>query len=108
MRGYDNAPIGKGGAALFVTVIVIGLAIIFTGEKAKADDADFMDADTQRARLTEANGECRIAGALGADVQGCVSAYFCTTWNECDGENVKKPLAPTPWGVYRDSIGDGK
>ena len=87
------------------TVIFLIAAMIATNAvmTARADDG-FMDSDTQRARLTEANGECRIAGALGADVQGCVSAYLCTNYGDCEGEGMQ-PLEPTPWGVYRDTSG---
>ena len=87
------------------TVIFLIAAMIATNAvmTARADDG-FMDSDTQRARLTEANGECRIAGVLGADVQGCVSAYLCTNYGDCEGEGMQ-PLEPTPWGVYRDTSG---
>ena len=87
------------------TVIFLIAAMIATNAvmTARADDG-FMDSDTQRARLTEANGECRIAGALGADVQGCVSAYLCTNYGDCEGEGMQ-PIEPTPWGVYRDTSG---
>ena len=65
----------------------------------------FMDADTERARLTEANGECQIAGALGADVQDCVSAYLCTNYGDCEGESMQ-PIEQLPGGgLYRDNIG---
>ena len=84
---------------LLLIVAMISANAIMT---ARADG--FMDADTQRARLTEANGECRIAGALGADVQDCVSAYLCTNYGDCEGEGMQ-PLEPTPWGVYRDDVG---
>ena len=87
------------------TVIFLIAAMIATNAvmTARADDG-FMDSDTQRARLTEANGECRIAGALGADMQGCASAYYCTNFGDCDGEPMQ-PIEPTPWGVYRDTSG---
>lgn len=68
-------------------------------------DGGFMDADTERARLTEANGECQIAGALGADVQDCVSAYLCTNYGDCEGESMQ-PIEQLPGGgLYRDNIG---
>ena len=85
---------------LFLIAAMIATNAVMT---ARADDG-FMDSDTQRARLTEANGECRIAGALGADVSSCVSAYLCSNYGDCDGEGVQ-PIAPTPWGVYRDTSG---
>lgn len=69
---------------------------------ARADG--FMDADTESARLTEANGNCEIAGALGADKQACVSAYYCTNFGDCDDEDMRA-VSPTPWGVYRDDVG---
>ena len=84
---------------LFLIVAMIATNAVMT---ARADD--FMDADTERARLTEANGECQIAGALGADVQDCVSAYLCTNYGDCDGEDMRA-VSPTPWGVYRDNVG---
>ena len=86
------------------TVIFLVVAMIATNAVMTARADDFMDADTERARLTEANGECRIAGALGADVNSCVSAYLCSNYGDCDGEGVQ-PIAPTPWGVYRDTSG---
>ena len=91
MKGLPNVP---------AYIKLAALAAL--SSMAQADG--FMDADTQRARLTEANGECRIAGALGADVQGCVSAYLCTNYGDCEGEGMQ-PLEPTPWGVYRDTSG---
>ena len=67
--------------------------------------ADFMDADTQRARTTEANGECEISIPLGADKQACVSAYLCTNYGDCDGEGMQ-PIEQLPGGgVYRDNVG---
>ncbi len=84
---------------IFLIAAMIAANAIMT---ARADG--FMDADTERARLTEANGECQIAHQLGADLQGCVSAYRCANYNECDGEGMQ-PIAPTPWGVYRDNVG---
>ena len=85
---------------LFLVVAMIATNAVMT---ARADDG-FMDSDTQRARLTEANGECRIAGALGADVSSCVSAYLCANFGDCDGEDMRA-VSPTPWGVYRDTSG---
>ena len=84
---------------LLLIVAMISANAIMT---ARADG--FMDADTERARLTEANGECQIAGALGADVQDCVSAYLCANFGDCDGEDMRA-VSPTPWGVYRDDVG---
>ena len=84
---------------LLLIVAMIAANAIMT---ARADG--FMDADTERARLTEANGECQIAGALGADVQDCVSAYLCANFGDCDGEDMRA-VSPTPWGVYRDDVG---
>ena len=86
------------------TVIFLVVAMLATNAVMTARADDFMDADTERARLTEANGECQIAGALGADVQDCVSAYLCTNYGDCEGEGMQ-PLEPTPWGVYRDTSG---
>lgn len=79
--------------------------LIATMLAASAVQADgFMDADTQRARTTEANGECEINGTLGADKQACVSAYLCTNYGDCEGEGMRA-VSPTPWGVYRDDVG---
>lgn len=65
----------------------------------------FMDYETDRARIEEANGECEINGQVGADKAGCVSAYYCSNWNICEGENMR-PVEPTPSGsVYRDTHG---
>ena len=86
------------------TTMLLIVAMLATNAIMTAQADGFMDADTERARLTEANGECRIAGALGADVQGCVSAYLCTNYGDCEGEGMQ-PLEPTPWGVYRDTSG---
>ena len=85
------------------------LFLIATMLAASAVQADsFMDADTQRARLTEANGECEIHGALGANRQACVSAYMCTNYGDCDGEGMQ-PLEQLPGGgVYRDNAGGGE
>ena len=84
---------------LFLIVAMIATNAVMT---ARADG--FMDADTESARLTEANGNCEIAGALGADKQACVSAYYCTNFGDCDGEDMRA-VSPTPWGVYRDDVG---
>ena len=64
----------------------------------------FMDADTHRARTTEANGECEIHGALGANRQACVSAYLCSNYSDCEGEGMQ-PIEQLPGGVYRDNVG---
>ena len=65
----------------------------------------FMDADTHRARITEANGECEISIPLGADKQACVSAYLCTNYGDCDGEGMQ-PIEQLPGGgIYRDNVG---
>ena len=86
---------------LFLIVAMIATNAVMT---ARADDT-FMDADTERARLTEANGECRIAGALGADVSSCVSAYLCSNYGDCEGEGMQ-PIEQLPGGgIYRDNIG---
>ena len=66
--------------------------------------ADFMDYETERARLTEANGECEINSPLGANRQACVSAYLCSNYGDCAGEGMQ-PIEPTPGGVYRDNVG---
>ena len=85
---------------LLLIVAMISANAIMT---ARADG--FMDADAERARLTEANGECQIAGALGADVQDCVSAYLCTNYGDCEGESMQ-PIEQLPGGgLYRDNIG---
>ena len=65
----------------------------------------FMDADTHRARITEANGECEISIPLGANRQACVSAYLCTNYGDCEGEGMQ-PIEQLPGGgVYRDNVG---
>ena len=67
----------------------------------------FMDADTHRARTTEANGECQIHSQLGADKQACVNAYLCTNYGDCDGQNMQ-PIEQLPGGgIYRDNVGGG-
>ena len=88
------------------TIVFLIAAMVATNAVMTAAHADgFMDADTERARITEANGECEIHGALGADKQACVSAYFCTNYGDCDGQNMQ-PIAPLPGGgVYRDNVG---
>ena len=86
------------------TTILLIVAMLATNAVMTARADGFMDADTERARLTEANGECRIAGALGADVSSCVSAYLCSNYGDCDGEDMRA-VSPTPWGVYRDDVG---
>ena len=86
---------------LFLIAAMIATNAVMT---ARADDT-FMDADTERARLTEANGECRIAGALGADVSSCVSAYLCSNYGDCEGEGMQ-PIEQLPGGgIYRDNVG---
>ena len=93
MKGLPNVP-------AYITVA----ALIALSAIAQADGG-FMDYETDRARITEANGECQIAYQLGADLQDCVSAYLCTNYGDCDGQNMQ-PIAPTPGGgVYRDDIG---
>ena len=92
MKGLPNVP-------AYITLA----ALAALSAMAQADG--FMDADTERARITEANGECEIHGALGADKQACVSAYLCTNYGDCDGQNMQ-PIAPLPGGgVYRDDNG---
>ena len=72
---------------------------------ASAVQADgFMDYETERARTTEANGECEINSPLGADKQACVNAYLCTNYGDCDGQNMP-PIEQLPGGVYRDNVG---
>ena len=67
--------------------------------------ADFMDADTERARNNEANNACEIHGALGANRQACVTAYLCTNYGDCEGESMQ-PIEQLPGGgVYRDNVG---
>ena len=86
------------------TTLFLIAAMIATNAVMTARADGFMDADTESARLTEANGNCEIAGALGADKQACVSAYYCTNFGDCDGEDMRA-VSPTPWGVYRDDVG---
>ena len=87
------------------TTLFLIAAMIATNAVMTARADDFMDADTERARLTEANGECRIAGVLGADVSSCVSAYLCSNYGDCEGEGMQ-PLEQLPGGgVYRDNVG---
>ena len=79
------------------------IATMLTASAVQADG--FMDADTQRARTTEANGECQIHGQLGADKQACVTAYLCTNYGDCDGQNMQ-PIEQLPGGgIYRDNVG---
>jgi hypothetical protein len=82
------------------------LFLIATMLATSAVQADgFMDYETERARITEANGECEINSPLGADKQACVSAYLCTNYGDCEGEGMQ-PLEPLPGGgVYRDNVG---
>ena len=86
------------------TTLLLIAAMIAANAVMTARADGFMDADTERARITEANGECEIHGALGADKQACVSAYFCTNYGDCEGEGMQT-IEPTPWGVYRDNVG---
>ena len=87
------------------TIVFLIASMVATNAIMTAQADGFMDADTERARITEANGECEIHGALGADKQACVSAYLCTNYGDCDGQNMK-PIAPLPGGgVYRDNVG---
>ena len=82
--------------ALFLAAVMLA---------ASTAQADFMDADTHRARITEANGECEINSQLGADKQACVSAYLCTNYGDCAGEGMQ-PIEQLPGGgIYRDNIG---
>jgi len=79
------------------------IAAMLATSAAQADG--FMDYETERARLTEANGECEIHGALGANRQACVSAYLCTNYGDCEGEGMQ-PIEQLPGGgVYRDNVG---
>ena len=79
------------------------IATMLTASAVQADS--FMDADTHRARTTEANGECEINTPLGADKQACVSAYLCSNYGDCAGEGMQ-PIEQLPGGgVYRDDIG---
>ena len=82
-----------------ILTAAISIGLVFSGN-VSADD--FMALETERARLTEANGECSINGALGADLNACVSAYLCTNYGDCEGQNMRA-IEPTPWGVYRDT-----
>ena len=90
------------------TIVFLIAAMVATNTVMTAAHADgFMDADTERARITEANGECEIHGQLGADKQACVSAYYCTNWGGCAGEGMQ-PIEQLPGGgVYRDNAGGG-
>ena len=82
---------------------ILLIAAMLTATTVQADG--FMDADTQRARTTEANGECEINIPLGADKQACVNAYLCTNYSDCDGEGMQ-PIEQLPGGgVYRDNVG---
>ena len=84
------------------TTILLIAAMLATS----AVQADgFMDYETERARLTEANGECEINSQLGANRQACVSAYLCTNYGDCEGEGMQ-PIEQLPGGgVYRDNVG---
>ena len=78
------------------------IAAMLTATTVQADG--FMDADTQRARTAEANGECEINIPLGANRQACVNAYLCTNYGDCDGQNMQL-IEQLPGGVYRDNVG---
>lgn len=92
MKGLPNVP-----------AYITAAAIAALSAMVQADG--FMDADTERARLTEANGECEIHGALGANRQACVSAYLCVNYGDCEGESMQ-PIEQLPGGgVYRDNVG---
>ena len=81
------------------------ILLIATMLAASAVQADgFMDADTERSRITEANGECEISIPLGANRQACVSAYLCANYGDCEGEDMP-PIEQLPGGVYRDNVG---
>ena len=87
------------------TTMLLIVAMLATNAIMTAQADGFMDADTERARITEANGECEIHCALGADRQACFSAYLCVNYGDCDGQNMQ-PIEPTPGGgVYRDNVG---
>ena len=87
-----------------VPTYITAAAIAALSAMAQADDT-FMDYETEHARLTEANGECEIHGALGANRQACVSAYLCTNYGDCEGESMQ-PIEQLPGGgVYRDNVG---
>lgn len=85
------------------TLIIIGLAFAMTSVANANEPYQFMSYETEQQRIVEANGECELHGQVGANKQACVSAYYCSNWNECDGENTKRPIESTPWGVYRDT-----
>lgn len=87
------------------TTIFLIAAMIAANAIATAAQADgFMDADTHRARITEANGECEISIPLGANRQACVSVYLCTNYGDCEGDGMQ-PIEQLPGGVYRDNVG---
>ena len=93
MKGLPNVP-----------AYITAAAIAALSAMAQADDT-FMDYETERARITEANGECEIHGALGANRQACVSAYLCTNYGDCEGDGMQ-PIEQLPGGgVYRDNVG---
>ena len=82
---------------------ILLIATMLTATTVQADG--FMDADTQRARTTEANGECEISIPLGANRQACVNAYLCSNYGDCEGEGMQ-PIEQLPGGgVYRDNVG---
>ena len=82
---------------------ILLIATMLTASAVQADG--FMDYETERARLTEANGECEINSQLGANRQACVSAYLCSNYGDCEGEGMQ-PIEQLPGGgVYRDNVG---
>lgn len=81
------------------------IATMLTASAVQADG--FMDYETERARTTEANGECEISIPLGADKQACVSGYLCSNYGDCAGEGMQ-PIEQLPGGgIYRDNVGGG-
>jgi hypothetical protein len=103
MKSYSKAKMTD--FALIAGIVVVGVAAVMTAPKAKADEPDFMAMETEHQRIAEANGECELHRQLGADLQACVSAYFCSNWGDCDRQNMQ-PIEQTPsGGVYRDITG---
>jgi hypothetical protein len=87
------------------TTLLLIVAMLATNAIMTANAGGFMDYETDRARITEANGECEMHGALGADKQACFSAYLCVNYGDCDGQNMQ-PIESLPGGgVYRDNFG---
>jgi hypothetical protein len=87
------------------TTMLLIVAMLATNAIMTAQADGFMDYETDRARITEANGECQIAYQLGVNLQDCVSAYLCTNYGDCDGQNMQPIEALPGGGVYRDDIG---